>query len=290
MRRVGKESRSEFQNFLHSPRSGCRTPSPEDRIIVTIALLIALLPSVSWSGCKEESFTRRFFSSPKAYAAEFDATVKYFGHNFFQIITKRGTRIVTDPLAPGWYPPPNLSADVVTIGREHMNHNWIPLVGGRPRILRGLVGTDDGWDWRKIRTQINDALIYDVPIYNVRRGGDITKGAAFVFDLGVLCIVHLGDLSHKLSPKLLKAIGKPDVALTPIGGGTTMDAETAQEVIRQLNPKIAIPMHYRDDLDRVRRFVKGFPVKYLKGNALDISKTALPAKTEIVVMRYPGGP
>ena len=82
-----------------------------------------------------------------------------------------------------------------------------------------------------------------------------------MFDLGAWCIAHLGDLSHKLSPKLLKAIGKPDVVLTPIGGATTMDAETAQEVIRQLKPKLAIPMHYRDDLDRVRHFATGFPIR-----------------------------
>lgn len=253
-------------------------------------LFIFLLPAAGWGGCKEESFTSRLLSLPRAYAAEADATLKYFGHNFFQIVTRRGTKIVTDPLAPGWYAPPNVAADVVTIGREHMNHNWVPIVRGRPRILRGLVDTEEGWDWRKIRTQVKDTLIYDVPIYNIRRNGDISKGAAFVFDLGTLCIAHLGDLSHKLSPKLLKAIGKPDVVLTPIGGGTTMDAATAQEVIRQLQPKIAIPMHYRDDLERVRSFAAGFPARYLKGNTLEISKAALPAKTEIVVMAYPGGP
>ncbi|MFB3061638.1 MAG: hypothetical protein ACE10C_09745, partial [Candidatus Binatia bacterium] len=53
------------------------------------------------------------FPSP-AYAAEHDATITYLGHNFFQIISGKGTRIVTDPLGPGWYPDPNVSAHVVT--------------------------------------------------------------------------------------------------------------------------------------------------------------------------------
>jgi len=258
-------------------------------LTTAMLLLVGLFSSTSWGGCKEESFARRLFL-PRAFASESDAIVRYFGHNFFQIVTSRGTSIVTDPLAPGWYPPPALSADVVTIGREHMNHNWVPIVLGRPKVLRGLMHTDNGWDWRKVRTQVKDALIYSIPIYNVRRNGDTTKGAAFVFDLGLLCIVHLGDLSHKLSAELLRAIGKPDIALTPIGGGTTMDAETAREVIRQLEPKIAIPMHYRDDLSRVRRFASGFPVEYLPGNTLEISKSGLPAETQIVVLRYPGGP
>lgn len=255
-----------------------------------VLLLAGLCASKSWGGCKEESFAETLLNPAPAHAAEADATIRYFGHNFFQIVTKRGTRIVTDPLAPGWYPPPALSADVVTVGREHMNHNWVPIVQGKPIVLRGLVDTGDGWEWRKIRRQVKDVLIHSVPIYNVRRRGGMIKGAAFVFDLGPLCIVHLGDLSHKLSAKLLRAIGKPDIALTPVGGATTMNADMAQKVVRELKPKIAIPMHYRDDLRRVLRFASWFPVRYLEGNSLDVSKAGLAAETEVIILRYPGGP
>ena len=73
-----------------------------------------------------------------AYAANVDATIQYFGHNFFLITTSKGTRIVTDPLGPGWYPNPNVVGDVVTVGKEQFNHNAVQIVLGKPLILRGL--------------------------------------------------------------------------------------------------------------------------------------------------------
>ena len=255
--------------------------------------IVAALLSLFWQGqalgaCKEESFVSRLVRP--AYAATPDATLHYFGHSFFQLVTSRGTRIVMDPLAPGWYPTPDVSADAVTIGREHENHNWFPIVRGRPRLLRGLRETADGYEWNTIRTTVKDVLVSSVPIYVSRPYGGLFKGAAFVYDLGRLCVAHLGDLSHELTPRQLKRFGKLDVALVPIGGRTTMGPHTARHVVRQLKPKVAIPMHYRDDLGRVRTFTEGFPTRTVPDGSLAISKAALPRNTEIVVLGYRGGP
>ena len=257
-------------------------------IAVPFALLLLLLHSALLGACKEESFASRFLRP--AYAATPDATLHYFGHSFFQLVTSRGTRIVMDPLAPGWYPVPDVSAHAVTIGREHQNHNWIPIVRGRPLILRGLREMEYTYEWNQVRTTVKDVLVQSVPIYVSRPDGDLFKGAAFTYDLGRLCVAHLGDLSHKLTPKLLKQFGKVDVALVPIGGRTTMGPHTAREVVEQLKPKMAIPMHYRDDLERVRIFSEGFPTRTVPDGSLAISKAALPRKTEIVVLGYRGGP
>ena len=187
-----------------------------------------------------------------AYAEQPEATIQYFGHNFFLITTRKGTRIVTDPLGPGRYPTPDIVGDVVTVGREHYNHNYIELVHGNPVILRGL--RDYGNEWNKVSMSFRDIFIYNVPIYQYAGSTSSIKGAAFVFDLGTLCIAHLGDLSQKLSPEQLKQIGKVDVALTPIGGWRTMAPDLAREVLEQLKPKIAIPMHYRDNPFRIEEF------------------------------------
>ena len=98
-----------------------------------------------------------------AYAAGLDATIQYFGHNFFLITTRKGTRIVTDPLGPGWYPTPNVAADIVTVGKEQYNHNAVEIVQGRPLILRGL--TQFGADWNKVSMSFKDVFIYNVPIH-----------------------------------------------------------------------------------------------------------------------------
>jgi L-ascorbate metabolism protein UlaG (beta-lactamase superfamily) len=146
--------------------------------------------------------------------------------------------------------------------------------------LRGLANY--GAEWNKVSTTVRDVLIYTVPIYQ-QQFGNALKGAAFVFDLGTLCIAHLGDLSHKLTEAQIKAFGKVDIAMIPIGGTFTMPPDTAREVLEQLKPKIAIPMHYRESTHLLDMFVKGYPHKYLNNYIFPISKSALPVPTQIVV-------
>lgn len=245
--------------------------------------LAALLASRAWPACRDMDLAGSIFSS--AYAAEADATIQYFGHNFFQITTSKGTKIITDPLAPGMYPTPNVTPHIVTVGREHPNHNYVELARGNPIILRGLMNY--GAEWNRVSTTIRDVFIYNIPVYQNGVEGAL-KGAAFIFDLGTLCIAHLGDLSHVLTPEQLKQMGKIDIALIPIGGVFTMPASTAREVLRQIKPKIAIPMHYRDSLAIVGSFTQGLPNRQMDGDTLTVSKSALPATTQIVVLRPKG--
>lgn len=235
------------------------------------------------SACQDRPMARGWIRS--AYAAEADATLQYFGHNFFQIKTQQGTTIVMDPLAPGRYPTPKVTPDVITIGREHANHNYVQLAQGNPLILRGL--TQLGAEWNRINTRVREVTILNVPIYQNGVVGAL-KGAAFVFDLGTLCIVHLGDLSHRLTPEQLHQIGRVDVALMPIDGTYTMGPDTAREVLQQLHPKIAIPMHYRDNLVLVEAFVRGLHSRRLNSDTLLLSKALLPTTTEILVLKPQG--
>jgi L-ascorbate metabolism protein UlaG (beta-lactamase superfamily) len=235
------------------------------------------------SACQDLNVNRGL--TPLAYAAEVDAIIQYFGHNFFQIATRQGTKIVTDPLAPGRYPTPNVTPHVVTVGREHPNHNYVQLAQGNPIILRGLA--HHGAEWNRVSTRVRDVLIYNVPIYQNGIAGAL-KGAAFIFDLGTLCIAHLGDLSHPLAPEQLQQIGRVDMALIPIDGTYTMGPEIAREVLQQLNPKIALPMHYRDNLALVEAFVRGLATRYLDSDTLVVSKSSLPATTEIIVLKPKG--
>ena len=249
-------------------------------------LLIALL-FLAYGGlltvqasCRDPDVARGFLTP--AYAAEPDAVIEYFGHNFFQITTKTGTKIITDPIAPGMYPTPVVTPHVVTVGREHPNHNYVELARGRPIILRGLGSY--GAEWNKVSTTVRDVLIYNIPVYQ-QQFGNALKGSAFVFDLGTLCIAHLGDLSHILTPEQIKAFGKVDVAMIPIGGTFTMPPDTAREVLQQLKPKIAFPMHYREDMSLLAVFLTGFRNRRLQTNTLTVSKATLPLPTEIIVLR-----
>lgn len=157
---------------------------------------------------------------------------------------------------------------------------------GNPVILRGLKNYGAGWN--TISTSVKDAFIYNVPIHQNAEFIQGIHGSAFVFDLGTLCIAHLGDLSQKLNDQQIKAFGKVDVALTPIGGRRTMDPELAREVLAQLKPKIAIPMHHRDSPSLVQQFSAGMRMQVLPGDTLTVSKSALPQATEIKVLQPRG--
>ena len=246
--------------------------------VISIVQLV-LLP-FTHSACRDPEVARGFGSL--AYAANVDATIQYFGHNFFLITTSKGTRIVTDPLGPGWYPNPNVGGDVVTVGKEMFNHNAVQIVLGNPLILRGLKNYGAGWN--TVSTNVKDTFIYNVPIHQNSEFIEGIHGSAFVFDLGTLCIAHLGDLSQKLNEQQLKAFGKVDIALTPIGGRRTMGPDLAREVLAQLKPKIAIPMHHRDDPYLVKQFTSGIKTQILKTDTLAVSKDVLPVPTEIRVL------
>lgn len=250
-----------------------------------MALLAAVCaPRQSFSGCRDPEVVRK--SGSLAHAASPDATIQYFGHNFFLIMSRSGTRIVADPLRPGWYPNPNVSADVVTVGKEMRNHNAVEIVLGRPLILRGL--KDHGAAWNTISTTVKDVYIYNVPIHQNAETLEGIQGSAFVYDLGTLCIAHLGDLSQKLNEQQIKTFGKVDVALTPIGGGRTMGPDLAREVLAQLKPKIAIPMHHRDNMYLVKQFSSGLKTQMLPSDTLVVSKDGLPTSTEIRVLQPAG--
>jgi L-ascorbate metabolism protein UlaG (beta-lactamase superfamily) len=208
---------------------------------------------------------------------------RWYGHSAFQIISPGGTRIFTDPFGPGiGLPVPQVRPHAVTIGREHPHHNSAWTLGGRPVVLRGL--RDEGMEWAEVRRTVGDVLIYNVPVtqrtFEVR-----TKGSAFVFEAGGLCIAHLGDVAEPFTPSQLRRLGKVHVAMIPVGGTFTVDGEGALEIVRQLQPNIAIPMHYWDDDERLNRFLAGArEVRRIEGGELTVRRKDLPRATVVVVL------
>jgi len=130
-------------------------------ILISLLLFWSVGASPTDASCRDPDVAQEFWNF--AYAAAPDATIEYFGHNFFQITSNKGTKIITDPIAPGMYPTPVVTPHVVTVGREHPNHNYVELAQGNPVILRGLGSY--GAEWNKISTTVRDVLIYNVPVY-----------------------------------------------------------------------------------------------------------------------------
>jgi L-ascorbate metabolism protein UlaG (beta-lactamase superfamily) len=252
---------------------------------VAFALCICMLCGIAQTpaACRNPNVAGGDSNGFRRVAASNFMEIKWFGHAFFQITSSAGTQIITDPFRYMGYPMPDVRPDGVTVGKETRNHNNVALAKGDPLILRGLKSGGD--DWNVINTRIRDVLIYNVPIH-MRAAYDEIKGSAFVFEADGLCVCHTGDLGEPFNKDQLDLIGHIDIVLVPIGGSYTMDAESAKKVVAQLNPKIAVPMHYYNDQTILQRFLAGYNrVRFLEANSFSVSKDTLPPLTEIFVPR-----
>jgi L-ascorbate metabolism protein UlaG (beta-lactamase superfamily) len=250
--------------------------------MVYLGLALLFLPTVVFGFCHEVEVVRR-----AAYSGNpGPVTVEWFGHATFQITSSKGTRILADPHARDDLPWPTLPQHIVTTSHQHAAHSNIWMARGSPVVLQGL--TPGGETWNKVYTTIRDVSVYTVPAFHDKsQGMQRGKNAIFVFRVDDVCIAHLGDLGHLLTPEQLKMMGKIDILLVPIAGGMyTITPGEAREVTKQVNPRIAIPEHYWWD-GAVEEFTRGHPrVKKINGRVLTIAKNQLPDPTEIVVLAW----
>ncbi len=155
----------------------------------------------------------------------------WIGHSCFKI-EKDGYMILTDPYGddsvPG-YAPVRETADMVLISHEHADHN-----------ARDLITLTQGKENPFTITYIDT---YHDEVQGAKRG----PSRIYILDDGENRIAHLGDLGCELTPEQAEQLKGLDAVLIPVGGFFTIDASQAAALIKELNPRIAIPMHYRDD-------------------------------------------
>jgi L-ascorbate metabolism protein UlaG (beta-lactamase superfamily) len=76
-----------------------------------------------------------------------------------------------------------------------------------------------------------------------------------------------------------------------VGGVSTIDAKTAAEIVRLLNPKIVIPMHYQTDvtswLEPLEKFTTGMGLREVVPQPkLTVTKSNVPPETKVVILDY----
>ena len=252
-------------------------------LVLYLLLWLPLLSGEAWAACRNPNIAGSYELRPVALSGTIE--IKWFGHSFFQITSSHGTKIVTDPFGAMGFPMPEIWPNVVTVGREHGNHNNVGLAKGTPIILRGLKeGTED---WNQVNQTFRDVLIYNVPVHQRGVPGNISlRGSAFVFEMDGLCILHSGDISEPFNEDQLQLIGHVDILLQTIGGAYTVGPEGAKQIIGQLKPRIVVPMHYWYQMNVLDRFVDGpYRVRSLNTNHFIVSKETLPIETEIIILK-----
>jgi L-ascorbate metabolism protein UlaG (beta-lactamase superfamily) len=135
------------------------------------------------------------------------------------------------------YPAISETADLVLVTHEHRDHNGVEAIGGSPVVLRATAGRHDS----PIGEVVGVASEHD-PVAGTARG----HNTIFVFSLGGIRIAHFGDFGQAaLRNEQADAIGQVDLLIVPVGGGPTADAAEAYAIVERLEPRWAVPMHYR---------------------------------------------
>jgi len=225
-------------------------------------------------------------------AAAETVTLRWFGHAYFVVTSPEGVRVTLDPYGNIGYAEPGVAADVVTVSHEHGDHNGADGVAGSPVILRGLKA--GGADWNSISYATKDVRITSLPAYH-----DDVKGlkrglnTIFIVETGGLRLAHLSDIGHTLPDATIKAMGRIDVLLVPVGGNFSINGLLAKQIMNRLQPSITIPIHYKTPvtadwpIEDESDFLAGL-TNVTRLDVLEISLTpeTLPTQPEVWVMRY----
>ena len=209
-------------------------------------------------------------------------SITFLGHASFLIESPAGVRVVTDyndmiraPVTP----------DIVTMNNAHPTHYSEAVEPGVKYVLRGW---DPAGGVANHHLEYRDIRIRNVPT-NVRElGGTRYNGnSIFVFEVAGLCIAHLGHLHHTLTQTHLAELGAIDVVMAPVDGTYTLNQEEMVEVLRQIGPKLVIPMHIfsQASLERFLSRAGGFyAVRRETSPTLLLSRAALPETPSILVL------
>lgn len=207
--------------------------------------------------------------------------ITWYGHSCFRITERGEISIVTDPYSEdiGLPVPARLKGDVVTISHHQPGHDNVDAVKGYNHIVDGPG-----------EYEIGGVFVSGIAMHLVE-GENVRRNVAYVIQYGDLALVHLGDLAHVPDQSTVEAMGEVNVALVPVGGGQSLKASTAAEVIALIEPNYIVPMHYAIpglavELDPVDKFLKEMGVSRVQEEeSLRVTATSLPEQPQVIVLK-----
>lgn len=206
--------------------------------------------------------------------------ITWYGQSCFRLRFK-GATIITDPYSNEiGLKLPRQKAEIATISHDHRDHNNTRGVGGEPVFFSGPGEYE--------RAGI---FLFGIPTFHDRRNGrDRGRNTAFLIEGDDLSICHLGDLGHVPTQAQIEQLNALDVLFIPVGGGPTLNASEAAEVVGLLGPRFVVPMHYqlpglKIKLDPVAKFLREMGVdKGTPQESLRVVAVSEPHETQIVVL------
>jgi len=213
--------------------------------------------------------------------------IRWYGQSAFSL-TDGDTTVFVDPFGDTSglaerglqfdYPAiSGVTADLLLVTHEHGDHNAVDVVGGNPRTIRSTAGTFDDGAIVAVASEHDDAA-----------GTERGPNTIFCFTLDGARVCHLGDFGQAtLRAEQRTAIGDVDVLFVPVGGGPTIGGEPAAQVVRELSPRLVVPMHYRTDAVNFLEPPDEF-LAALGGDVTRVDTTFDGSQSGVVLPKVPG--
>lgn len=131
---------------------------------------------------------------------------------------------------------PKREASVVSVSHDHADHNNVAGLEGSPFVVN-----EPG------EYEVAGFSLEAIPSFHDNEGGK-ARGQNLIVRVQTpeISLVHFGDFGQaELTSEQLEALGDVDIAFIPVGGTFTVDGMRAAKIISQLEPKVAIPIHYQ---------------------------------------------
>lgn len=227
------------------------------------------------------------FSPSLAQKPSGGLSVQWLGHTCF-LFTGSGLRILVNPFRPigctAGYRPPKVAADLVLISSQLLDEGEIEGLPGDPQIL-----------YEPGAYKVSGIQLQGISIAHDREGGRrFGSNVAWLWNQGGIKILHLGGAAAPIDIEQKILIGRPDLALIPVGGGPkAYNPEEAKQAVNALNPKMVIPTHYRTQaadasnceivaVDEFLTLMDGMTVRRANSNAIALKSSDLPDNGSVV--------
>ena len=206
--------------------------------------------------------------------------ITWLGHSALQI---RGTQVtlITDPYADTLgISMGRREADVVTVSNPHPHHSNATGIDGDPRVITGPG-----------EYEIANFYITGFGTRGRDSAGDRQVNTVYTYRAEGLTLCHLGDLSANPTPAEVNVLSQADVLFAPAGGVCTLDAARIAQLVRTIEPRILVPVHYRLDdvdaeLDPLEKLLNEFGITELSPQPrLNVTATNLPAELRVTALQ-----
>ncbi len=203
----------------------------------------------------------------------------WYGLSCFRITERGQAVVVTDPFnGKVGLPALKLKGDIVTISHDAPGHNNVRAVTGRSHAF---VGPGE--------YEVGGIFITGVATYHA---GNDAPNISFTFSYNNMTVAHLGDIAKPPSQTQIEELGQVNILLIPVGGGNSLNATQATELVSMIEPNIVVPMHYaipnqKLQLDPIDRFLTEMGVSEpTEADSLKVTVTQMSQDNiEVVVLR-----